>query len=75
MRQGAAIDLSLSSLSELQKNNRFSNIHIIEYEDLIKNPEITMKQVYYFLEIENYIHDFNNIIDIEIDRSISDLLV
>lgn len=75
MRQGSAIDLSLSTLSELQKNNRFSNIHIIEYEDLIKNPQITMEQVYYFLEIENYSHDFNNIIDIEIDSSISDLLI
>jgi sulfotransferase len=75
MRQGAAIDLSLSSLSELQKNNRFSNIHIIEYEDLIKNPETSMKQVYYFLEMENYSHDFNNITDIEIDSAMSDLLI
>lgn len=72
MRHNSAINLALSSLSELKNNNLFSNIHIVEYEDLIKNPKTTIEKVYSFLEINNFNHDFNNIIDIETDSAESD---
>ena len=36
-------------------------IHIIEYEDLCKTPEKTMKKVYEFLKIPYYLHDFENV--------------
>lgn len=75
MRPGTGIDVLLSSLSELQISNNFSNIHIVEYEDLINNPTETMENIYSFLEIENYNHDFNNIVDIEINSVESDALI
>lgn len=36
-------------------------IHFIEYEDLCKKPEETMRKVYEFIEKPYYSHDFNNV--------------
>jgi sulfotransferase len=36
-------------------------IHFVEYENLCKNPQKTMKEIYDFLEIPYYNHDFENI--------------
>jgi len=36
-------------------------IHFIEYENLCKEPEKTMKEVYKFLEKPYYSHDFENV--------------
>ena len=36
-------------------------IHFIEYENLCKEPEKTMRQVYEFLERPYYSHDFENV--------------
>lgn len=36
-------------------------IYLVEYDDLCKNPEQTMKKIYNFLNIEYYQHDFNNV--------------
>lgn len=35
--------------------------HIVEYKDLINNTENTIKDIYNFLEIHTFKHDFNNI--------------
>lgn len=37
------------------------NIHIVNYDDLIDQPQNTMNEVYNFLEIDSFDHDFNNI--------------
>lgn len=36
-------------------------LHMVEYEDLISNPNETLKKIYDFLEIEFYQHNFDNI--------------
>lgn len=36
-------------------------IHFVEYENLCKNPEKTMKKVYEFLGMSYYSHDFENV--------------
>ena len=36
-------------------------IHIIEYENLCKEPEKTMREIYKFLEKPYYSHDFENV--------------
>lgn len=36
-------------------------IHLIEYDDLCKNPEKTMKKVYEFLNFEYFEHDFDDV--------------
>jgi len=42
---------------ELYRNN----IHIVEYDDIVKSPQETMNKIYEFLEIESFDHDFYNI--------------
>lgn len=43
--------------------NNMSNIHLVDYGDLIETPEKTIKKIYDFLEIEDYAHDFSNILN------------
>ncbi len=48
-----------------EKNNK--NIHLVKYEDLLKTPTEVLNNIYSFLEIDNFTHDFNNIKKIEED--------
>lgn len=50
----------LSSLQEGYSANP-EMIHFVEYENLCKDPERTMRGVYNFLERPYYPHDFNNV--------------
>jgi sulfotransferase len=43
-------------------NRKFGNrMHFVEYQDLIKKPEETLKKLYEFLGEEYYEHDFDNL--------------
>jgi sulfotransferase len=42
--------------------------HIVEYKDLVSDPDKTMSKIYEFLEMPYYEHDFNNIKKIEKDN-------
>jgi sulfotransferase len=42
--------------------------HFVEYDDLINDPETTMKNLYEFLEEDNYKHDFENIVNINQEK-------
>lgn len=39
------------------------NIHLVDYNDLMENPQETANKIYKFLEIESYEHDFSNILN------------
>ena len=39
------------------------NIHLVDYNYLIENPENEVKKIYEFLEIESHKHDFSNILN------------
>jgi sulfotransferase len=39
------------------------NIHLVDYNHLIENPENEVKKIYEFLEIESNKHDFSNILN------------
>jgi sulfotransferase len=53
----------LVSLTELLQTE--IPVCLIEYDDLIKNPEIQLNKIYDFLELNSYSHDFNNIEKLE----------
>lgn len=36
-------------------------IHLLEYDELCKNPEKSMKEIYKFLDKQYYAHDFDNL--------------
>jgi sulfotransferase len=68
MRPNGQIDNALCSLSSFL-NKRFSNFfHIVEYKDLVESPEKTINEIYKFLNIEPYGHDFLNIKKLESDN-------
>ena len=55
------MDQELFSLSQSLISENKNKFHLIEYDDLINDPESTMKNVYHFLGIEYFKHDFINI--------------
>ena len=58
--KGGQLYLPLKSLEEgLAANPEM--IHLVEYDDLCKSPEQTMRKIYNFLNIEYYPHDYNNV--------------
>ena len=44
-------------------NNYNSNIHIVEYDNLVDNPRHELDRIYEFIGIDSYNHDFSNIIN------------
>ena len=52
---------------EIENGNleNIKNVCLIEYNDIIKDPEKTMHKIYNFLELPYHKHDFNNIIKLE----------
>lgn len=44
------------------------NIHFVEYNDLVDNPEQTMKKLYDFIGESYYEHDFNNLKNVHQER-------
>jgi sulfotransferase len=68
MLHGGEMMQSIYALKNLiLKENRHC-LHIVEYNDLVFDPEGTMKKIYDFLGEEPYAHDFNNIIKVELDN-------
>jgi sulfotransferase len=41
--------------------NDTRHLLMVEYNDLVSNPDETMKRIYDFLEMDYYAHDFNNV--------------
>ena len=64
MRPKGLIDNALYGIafSMLEENKKY--FHIVEYEDLLKNPKNVLEKIYNFLEIKSYNHNYNNIINI-----------
>lgn len=65
MRPYGQIDNLLFSLNNLLNLENIKNVCLIEYNDIIKDPEKTMHKIYNFLELPYHKHDFNNIIKLE----------
>lgn len=65
MRPKGLIDNCLYSIafSMMPQNKKY--FHIIEYDDLIKNPKRSIDLIYDFLNIDKFDHDFLNIVNAE----------
>ena len=56
---------SAQGIREMLMNNREKQLHLIEYDDLVNDPETTMKKVYDYLGEEYYKkHDFKNLVNL-----------
>lgn len=54
---------SLISIKDMIESNKKyqDNVFFVKYEDLVINPKNTINQIYDFLELESFGHDFDNI--------------
>lgn len=52
---------SYFGLRQALMEGKQKSLHFIEYEDLMTDPEETMKKIYEFLGLEPFAHDFSNI--------------
>jgi sulfotransferase len=55
------VGMSYQAIREALLQDHAKSMHFIEYNDLINNPNETMKGVYEFLEMDFYKHDFDNL--------------
>lgn len=55
---------SYNGIKQALIEGKEKQLHFIEYDDLINNPEETMRKVYEFLGEEYFEHDFTNLINI-----------
>ena len=65
MRPFGQIDKILYSLNEVLKPENKNIFHVISYDDIVNEPEQTMTNIYQFLELPYYKHNFNNVINEE----------
>jgi sulfotransferase len=63
MRPKGLIDNALYGIAYamLEENRKY--FHVVEYEDIVSNPQETLKGVYEFLGMDSFDHDFSNIIN------------
>lgn len=55
------VGASLKALQTAYVSNQMRHVHLIDYYDLVNDPENTMSNLYKFLGLEEFKHDFNNI--------------
>ena len=59
--QSQPIGLAVERLNQMILEGKFQKCLAIREEDLTNNPKETMDQVYQYLELPSYKHDFNNV--------------
>ena len=67
MRPNGGVDKALLSLASAFYPENKGMFHIVEYDDLVSNPNKTMAKIYDFLELPQYEHNFNSIQKVEVD--------
>jgi sulfotransferase len=67
MSDEGVVARSLSQIKHALDNNLGDRLLFVEYNDLIYDPHETMKKIYAFLDEEYFNHDFENIIQTEIE--------
>lgn len=68
MRPFGMIDQIMFSFNEIRKSENKGIFHVVEYNQLIENPNKIMNGIYEFLELEPYSHDFDNVQKLEDDK-------
>lgn len=55
------VGASYNGLKQVFAQGKEKNVHLIEYDDLINQPEATMRKIYDFLDEEYFQHNFESI--------------
>jgi sulfotransferase len=70
MHPNGEIDRAIFSIANLLKNHR-ERVYVVWMDDLIESPKTTLNNIYDFLELERFDHDFNNIQEVDKHDDIS----
>ena len=57
----SVLGLAYDRLKDVIHRGFVNNLHFVEFEDLTNNPKKKIKEIYEFLGIEPFQHDFNNV--------------
>ena len=66
-RPNGQLENSLFSLNNLLKEENKEFLHIIQYKDLVNNPEKIIQEIYDFLEIEYFSHKYHYVNQFEVN--------
>lgn len=68
------VNQSLWALHQAYKNNNNKYLYLVEYENIIKNPEETVNNIIKYLDLPSYKFDFDNIVNnVQEDDSVYNL--
>ena len=70
MHERGQIFQTLLSINSIDNNKTSNFIHVVKYEDLLSKPDVVMSDIYSFLEMSKFEHDFYNIEKIENDPTV-----
>lgn len=55
------VGLAIERLYQIIREGKNYNILFVKFEQLTRNPQDTLNQIYDYLEVPKYTHDFNNV--------------
>jgi len=61
---GVPVGVSMDRIKDIHQQGLDKRILFVRYEDLMSNPEVEMKRIYEYFEIEEYSHNFETIAQI-----------
>jgi len=61
MSSEGSIGLSYHALSEAYRKGNDKYLLLVDYDDLVKNPQQELNKIYDFLEIPKFTHNFNSV--------------
>lgn len=67
MRPDQLVGIMIKRIDEAINRGQKDRIHFIQYEDLTKQPVLTMRKAYDFLGEDYYQHDFDNVEQVTIE--------
>jgi hypothetical protein len=67
MNKDGAIAKELIAIENALKPEYKHMSHVVRYEDLVTNPENTLRSIYNFFEIKYYPHRFHNLSQVNIN--------
>jgi len=71
MRPWGEIDKDFLCLNEVFKKENKKTFHLVEYSDIVNNPQEIMDGIYKFIGIDSFKHNFNNISKLEKDDDLA----
>ena len=74
MQDTSVVGGSYKSLKECFDVGNSKHLLLVEYEDLVRDPQHQMSRIYEFLGESSYTHDFSNIIQSEIEDPSCDVM-